>query len=260
MSKGKIVINPEYQEAREWIEGIESFFDSSGEVLQDKRNVIKRYVTEYGTFVVKRYKRANILRRFVYTFFRASKAKRAYLYALEFNRREISTPDPVAYIERSSCGLFERGYFISLNLDWPMVLSFFSDAEGRRVADIESSSLIDGLSEYIVKMHERGIFHGDMNLSNFLYSKGEGEHYEFSVLDINRSHFCEMDIEHMKRCAQNLIRLTPKRELLSAIVKRYVALRGWESTDFAEMVNSMKDKFERRRGVKRRLKNMLPIA
>ena len=64
--------------------------------------------------VVKRYK-SHFLPENRLHFFRASKARRAYQYALHLEQLQINTPEAVAYIEIKENGLFSTGYFVSSN-------------------------------------------------------------------------------------------------------------------------------------------------
>ena len=59
------------------------------------------------------YPAANDNQQVVYTFFRPTKAARAFRFAAEFRKRGIVTPHEMAYIEQKEHGLFTTGYFIS---------------------------------------------------------------------------------------------------------------------------------------------------
>ena len=53
-------------------------------------------------------------------------------------------------------------------------------------------------AEFTARLHEAGILHLDYSPGNILYDK-IGEEYHFSLVDINRMHFGEVDIK--KGCA-----------------------------------------------------------
>ena len=114
----KTVISEDYSQHADFLRSIPNLFaDGQGEVVYSKRNEIRRFSHQGLTLMAKRYKRVNVLQRVVYTFFRPTKAERAYRFAKEFRLRGIDTPREVAYIETGSMGLFSVGYFISLETE-----------------------------------------------------------------------------------------------------------------------------------------------
>lgn len=117
----KIEYNPEYKnnlKVTEFIEKLPSRFEQEGSVLFSGRNVIKSFVINPADnilkqVVVKRYKFPNAIQRIAYSFFRASKAARAFHNAAQLRTRGIDTPREIAYIEEWKSGLFTYGYFIT---------------------------------------------------------------------------------------------------------------------------------------------------
>ena len=162
----------------------EAFATGQGELVYDGRNQVRRFTDQGITLMVKRYKRVNVVQRVVYTLFRKTKACRAYLFAQEFRRRGIDTPQEVAYLEQSSMGLFHTGYFVSLEVPGTETHLLL-----REVKEF-SPELADAVAAQVLLMHRNGILHGDLNLSNFLCTEQNG-HYHFCMIDINRSHFRE---------------------------------------------------------------------
>ena len=111
----KTVVADDFRSHADFISALpDAFADGQGETIYDQRNQIRRFTDRGQVFVVKRYKPVNALQRVVYTFFRKTKAARAYLFAQEFRRRGIDTPREVAYIETGGGRLFLTGYFVSL--------------------------------------------------------------------------------------------------------------------------------------------------
>lgn len=96
----KIEYNPEYKnnlKVTEFIEKLPSRFEQEGSVLFSGRNVIKSFVINPADnilkqVVVKRYKFPNAIQRIAYSFFRASKAARAFHNAAQLRTRGIDTP------------------------------------------------------------------------------------------------------------------------------------------------------------------------
>ena len=94
-------------------------------------------------------------------------------------------------------------------------------------------------------MHSRGVLHGDLNLSNFLYRTAD-DGYHFTMIDINRSHFTD-GWPTDSQCLDNLVRLTHRRDLYEYLVKSYARQRGWDEETTAASALRLLEKFEHRR-------------
>lgn len=244
MISSKIEINPKYDSFSSFIRSIPGIFDNEGELLYDERNKVRRFQKGVMQLVVKRYKKPLPFQRIDYTFFRASKARRAYQYALHLEQLQINTPEAVAYIEIKENGLFSTGYFVSSNC---------SDQDTRVLRqDDFNKSLADALSGFLAFMHQKGFLHGDLNLSNILFHINEDGRYQFSVIDTNRSKFKNKPSQ--EECLDNLKRLSHQRELLTYLIKRYAEIRHWDSEYCVSFVLDRLHKFERKRKIIRLLK------
>ena len=95
-------------------------------------------------------------------------------------------------------------------------------------------------------MHSKGILHGDLNLSNFLYERQEDGQFSFVMIDINRSQFCD-GVPSDGTCLNNLVRLTHRRDLYEDLIRRYAVLRGWDADSTARKALSLLDHFENRK-------------
>ena len=226
------------------------FADGEGKVLHARRNEVRRFEVGEQQMVVKRYKRVNLVQSVVYSFFRRTKAQRAYDYARLFRERGIDTPREVAYIEQREHGLFTTGYFISLNCPHPPI--FKEIVEKPEL----NTRLADAATAFILEMHTRGILHGDLNFGNFLYEEQADGSVHFTVIDINRSHF-RKGMPTRKQCLKNLCTTTHRRDLYEYIVRRYAQLRGWnEDQAYAEALGYL-EALEEKQRTKDRLKHKL---
>ena len=238
----KIVIHPKYSAYQDFVHALPTTFETSGEPVFKKRNVVKRFLP--SGFIVKRYKRPHLVQRLAYTFWRKSKAERAYLFAEKLQALGICTPQGIAYIEVYRHGLLNDAYFVSTACDDPSLLLLRDEAH-------YDTSLADALAAYLVELHEKGILHGDLNLSNILYRK-EGDTVRFTLIDTNRSSF-KVSLTR-EECLKNLMRLTHRRDLLRYVVERYACLRGWDSETSVARVLHLLDRFEHRNDLKRKWK------
>lgn len=244
----KIVIHPKYRAYGDFIAQIPVIFNQSGETVYRGRNVVKRFTVGSNEWMVKRYKRPHLIQRIAYTFFKKSKAERAYLYAGRLLDAGIATPEGIAYIEEKHRGLLCDSYFVSTVCPDPAVYPVLVKAEAY------DRELADALAAFFVQLHGKGILHGDPNLNNILYRKGDGGGgYLFSVIDTNRSVFKPRLTP--RECLENLKRVTHRRDLLRHITAEYARLRGWDVQESVERVMEALDRFEKRNKMKRRLKS-----
>ena len=182
----KVVIDGRYKFLEDDIMNVVQGNYVPDEIICNSRNVVEKITLQGVELVVKRYKRPNLINRFVYTFLRKTKARRAYEYALRLLAMEIDTPRPVAYVELSRKGLFQTGYFFSLHMPYELM----RDAYTGSIADSEKRMLTKQFMDFTLSMHEKGVLPMDFNSSNIFYRYDEAaEKYCFALTDINRMRF-----------------------------------------------------------------------
>ncbi len=246
MIRYKVTVNPRYERISSFIKTLPQHFDEGGQVLHNGRNQVRLLEVDGQRVVVKRYKVPMWHQRIDYTLFRPSKAKRAYLYGMRLLEMQIDTPEPIAYIEEYSCGLFKVGYFIS---------DYCSDANAGTLRSDEhpSPQLTFAIAQSLVSMHEKGFLHGDTNLSNFLYRKDDSPSgFHITTIDVNRSVFKQH--ASFSDCTKNLCRLTHVRPLLCLLVRQYAELRHWNPDETVHAVIAELDAFERKRALRKKFK------
>lgn len=236
----KIVIAPQFQKHDVFIRQIPRLIDEGeGTIVYDGRNRVVRLEHEGETMMVKCFKRVNIIQQIVYTFFRKSKAKRAFLFAGEFSKRGISTPQRIAFLEEKRWGLFLKGYFVSKEVEGTECHLLL-----REVKEF-SPQLADAVMKQTLLMHSKGILHGDLNLSNFLCVEKSGDYY-FNMIDINRSRFCD-GYPSNNDCLKNLVRTTHRRDLYEYLIASYARQRGWDEKETVQQAVALLDRFEHRK-------------
>ena len=201
------MINPKYEYLREYVERIPKDFETIGTVIHSGRNLIKMITVDGLDINVKRYTIPPLINRIAYAFFRPSKGKRAFVYPEKLLEKGFETPCPIAYIEETKMGLIGHSYFMS----------------------IQSPA----------RLHEAGILHLDYSPGNILYDK-IGEEYHFSLVDINRMHFGEVDIK--KGCA-NFARLWGQTPFFILLGKEYARSRGMDEEECVRLVLHYRKKF-----------------
>lgn len=245
----KVIIHPNYTHLANFISQLPSRFQQEGEMLYNKRNKVKRFIINGETLIVKKFKYPHLIQRIVYSFFKKSKAERAYLYAGIYRQRGFHTPHEIAYIEINRNGLFADSYFISTECcDLPLMPILNKEGFDRKVTQALAYLLMD--------LHKKGILHGDLNLNNILYRMENGQH-RFTLIDTNRTRFIASP--DFTTCMENLKRLTHNKELLEDVVRKYAGYREWEPDQCISTVLHYLSSFEAKKQKKRKLQSLLRL-
>lgn len=223
----KKIVNPKYQSIVPLLQGLIDpvAFEERGEVLYDIRNKVKRFSVDGVEVVVKRYGRITAFNRLMYSTFRKSKAIRAYQNALRLAELGIDTPEGVAVLETYKYGLLHHSFFISLCTS-DRSLSFLRDFD---VSNQTLHPLLDALVAWLVEIHNKGVYHQDLNVGNILYREHPSGGFSFQLIDNNRMKFyqelsLEMRLKNLRRISDNV-------DLLNYILKRYAELLHLDSNE-----------------------------
>lgn len=221
--KTTVTVNPKYSFLKEYIEQIPVRFEELPDVLYKDRNVIKADQVSNVKLVIKSYHRIYLTNRIRYSYFYASKAKRAFQYGLELLKKGFLTPEPIAFIECFEYGLLTRSYFISLHTDFTPLASIISH---------DQELLMKDLARYTYQLHRHGIYHMDYSSGNILCKKQNG-HFQFSLIDNNRMKFGRFSYS---RRLKNFRRLGLSDTQLIDVAKEYSRL---EKTDESETIKQI---------------------
>ncbi len=213
--KRDIIVNPAYLGMCEFIEQLPNNFDTLDDavLLHEGRNVVKLFEVDGQQFVAKNFNRISHINRFVYGSLRCSKAMRSYYNAMRLRSMEVDTPEPVAAID------IYRGR----RLTWSCYLSRYSDYSALEIDDCllqkaDVVRLLDALAEFIVELHDKGVEHNDLNISNVLYKNIDGK-YTFQLIDINRMEFVRTMSK--RRRERNMCRLSLNYTAYMYVMERY---------------------------------------
>lgn len=181
MGKTHVHIHPDFASYAEFIHAVPAHEYPVDLVFCNQRNVVE--LTHIGNtqLVVKKYRTPIWVNRVAYTFFRKSKAQRAYENAQLLSDLDIRTAAPVAYIIQESGGLIRETWFISLYIPHVPLINFCQDPENRDQLD----ALWKELGQFMLHAHLNGIFFPDNNGGNILVSQTPLG-LQLSVVDINR--------------------------------------------------------------------------
>jgi len=230
----KIVINPVYKNLESFVSNIPELFDQEGELVYIARNQLKHFNVEGYDVIVKRYREPHLVNRIAYTYFRPSKAKRAYEYAFKLLKLGVDSPAPIAYIEQYKSGLLTYGYFVSVyEKNYSVIRDFMSGIQTDEL-------LLKALSLYIANLHAKGVLHLDMSPGNILYFKDK-EKYHFTLIDINRMQFLP-SVSNVKRY-KSFKRLAEDESVLAIIAKLYAEAAHLNITEAVTEINRYSTKF-----------------
>lgn len=245
------IIHSRYKGLETYIKSLPAIFDAGGTTLYEGRNTVKAFCAQGKTLVVKRFKKPNIAQAAGYALWRPGKARRAYAFAAELRKRGFLTPQEVAFIEVKDKLLIGDSYFVSEECVLPPLSSLLRRPDFDR-------GVANDLAAEMVRMHKHGVLHGDLNLTNILYERQPDGHCRFTFIDTNRSHFTQGMPCH-DACIANLMKLSHDKPLLTYIIRRYAALRGWNEDKTESEVISCLEQFEQRRETKKKLKRALGL-
>ena len=187
---------------------IDRYFSCSDVILQDDRNTIKEVEFNGEVLVVKSYKLPGLINSFIYTYFRKSKAWRAYEYGLKV---EKFTPSVIARVEYYQ-PLLKKSYLIceKFDADFNMQAPLFKQHP-------DKEKILKQFALFVFELHQNKIIHHDLSPGNVLI-KNSKEDYQFQIIDINRMIF---KVPSTKERAQNFSKLWASNEDLTTILKSY---------------------------------------
>jgi hypothetical protein len=227
-----------------------SSFREEGDLLNDgERNVIKTLRIGDVNVNVKSFKKPNLINKIVYKFFRKSKAQRSFEYAQQLKEMGIGTPQPLAYIEKSSRLTFGESYYASEHL--PCDLTF------RELTDTLDypghESLLRAFTRFSYDLHEKGINFLDHSPGNTLIQLNDGNP-KFFLVDLNRMRFETMDFRTRMK---NLSKLTIHESIVRIMSNEYAKCSGEDETRIFETLWKETQDFQYRFYRKKRLKKKL---
>lgn len=242
MSKEKIMtmtVDSAFSTLSGFVRSLPQTFSQGGNTLYKGRNTVKSFCVDGRTLVVKHYKRPNPVQRVAYSFFKKSKAARAYLFAAMLRERGFNTPREVAYLELGNGILMSDCYFVSESCMLPPLTGLL------RRDDFDHDAA-DALAHLLARLHEKGVMHGDLNLTNILYERTADGGFSFWLIDTNRSKFIQPTEDD---CAENLKRLTHDKRLMDYVIRRYAEIRGLDADKTVALVIKKLEDFEHKRAV-----------
>lgn len=249
----RIQISPRFKASESFVRSLAcpDFFDRNGETLHDGRNTLKRFHVNGMDFVVKRYGHLSIINRLIYGILRPSKAERAFRYAIRLRKLGIDTPEEVATVEIRHFGLLRESYFVAVGSDLRPV---------RPVTELDTQlpevrAVLDALAGFLLRLHQAGVLHQDLNIGNILFGKDAQNRFRFQIIDTNRMKFCRRLT--VRQRLDNLRRLSCPVPAYLYILDQYARLTRSDTTTVQLRGAVMRLFFEMRQRTKRWTKSLL---
>ena len=227
-SPSKVFVSEEFKSLSPWIYNLPQSFDNDGISIYKGRNELREKETPQGTMIVKSYKRPHFINRIVYEYFRSSKAERAYQYAELFRSNGIGSPQPVGFITKGNCCLFDKSYFVCLKSECPYTFRDFAKKSFER-----KNEILQEIGKVTARMHEAGLYHEDYSAGNILFRDDLPE-IKIEIIDLNRLTFGKVNLE--KGC-KNFERLPMDEETIRVMIGAYAEARGFDKEQCIKIVN-----------------------
>ena len=217
-----------------------SSFESHGKIIsQNRRNTIKEYwLADKGkSIVIKQYRNKGLVKKAM-SLFRSSKARKAFDNGLLLTRHGIRTPQPVAYAEDWANGCLKASYYICRYTEDTNIIPLIERSQPEKKA-------IKAFAQLLAQLHDNGIVHHDLNLSNLLYHT-EKDEMILSVIDINRTS-CRADRKpetREKEYIDDLLRFTGRLDIFVSVAYEYARLRNIDAEPFVRRMTVKKIKHD----------------
>jgi tRNA A-37 threonylcarbamoyl transferase component Bud32 len=135
-----------------------------------------------GEVAIRKYRHGGLLRRLTGDlFFFGARPFQEVAVTEEVRRAGVPTLEILAAIMERGWGGWYRGYLITRYLPSTMNLISYLDQEPK---DERRREIIEKAGEAVRKIHQRGIYHADLHLKNFLVKKGGSKVY---LIDFDKS-------------------------------------------------------------------------
>lgn len=213
-------VTPAYNHFGLFVARLNHEFSTKGSVLYQKRNVLKRFTVENSSVVVKAFKTPSFFKSIIYGWFRKSKARRSFEYAVHLQHAGIGTPAPIGYLECRTLGCLTTSYYASAE---STCTHTFNDLIGNSTFPYRVE-ILQAIGQFTAHLHEHGIRHGDYSGGNIVFEYREGK-VAIELIDLNRLKFGKVGL--LDGC-RNFERLNIDAEALRIMAKTYAEARHFD--------------------------------
>lgn len=206
------------------------------ELIYNARNRIFALDSPLGRLSLKAFKQPIFIQRFIYSYLRPSKAKRSYEHAMALKEIGIGTPEPLAYAIEWKHGLLAHSYYLC------RLVENAKDLRDLMGGETKDPRLMKAVAQFIVQMHEAGVWHTDLSPGNVLYTVEKNGCYQFYLVDLNRMKFYNEAIVGAK-AIENMKKLALDREASTELAIAYAEQRAIDQEQCIDRLNEATDRF-----------------
>ncbi|MCT4648129.1 MAG: lipopolysaccharide kinase InaA family protein [Carboxylicivirga sp.] len=222
----KVVLLKDHSELGDFVEDVAYNFENGGYSIKEARNKIKKFTVEGQNLCIKSFGKLTVFNRWMYSYFRKSKARRSFEYAQKLTGYGIDTPEPIAYVE------IYNGWHFLLNSYYICRYESFDYSLSEVLAgDVEDKQLIiRGFVNLVANgLHPNGVYHKDFNGSNVLVQKTGYKRYRYQLVDLNRIAFKQSINKH--KALQNMQQISANPSYLTELARHYASLKNIDEDD-----------------------------
>ncbi len=216
----RAVVTAEFGELHDFVRTLPYRFihTQTGKVIYSGRNELREFTIGDYRVVVKSFCRPHLLNRFVYGWFRKSKAQRSCEYAALLRSLGIHSPAPVGWCTVRHGLIFSDSYYACLRSEMPYT---YFDFMQQRVA--EPAEYLREVGRVAARMHEAGMIHRDFSRGNLLIGCDAQGRPQVEIIDLNRIRFRSVSLAEGMA---NFDRLPASAEMKRWMAEGYAEVRG----------------------------------
>lgn len=216
----RAVVTAEFGELHDFVRTLPYRFThtQTGKVIYSGRNELREFSVGDYRVVVKSFCRPHLLNRFVYGWFRKSKAQRSCEYAALLRSLGIHSPAPVGWCAVRHGLLFSDSYYACLRSEMPYT---YFDFMQQRIA--EPADYLREIGRVAARMHEAGMIHRDFSRGNLLIGCDAQGRPQVEIIDLNRIRFRSVSLAEGMA---NFDRLPASAEMKRWMAEGYAEVRG----------------------------------
>lgn len=186
-------------------------------VYDGPRNTVVAVTAEDGTDVsIKAFRVPIWINRIAYGMLRPSKASRSFNNAMRLISLGFDTPEPIAYAEQRTLGLFGRSYYFCRHIH--------GVSEVRNIERLpECEDIMAEIAVLMVRLHRAGVLVKDFSPGNVLYRTDAEGRRRYMLVDINRMAF---DVHDHERLMSMFTRMMNTEKLTARLAYHYCRAAG----------------------------------
>lgn len=248
----RTTIHPKYKDREAEIEQLTATFFGAGDlVVKGSRNTIKTNFLDGEKVSIKFFKKPGFIKSVVYSYFRASKARRSFDYANYLLENDIATPFPVAFVEeRNALGWLGNSFYICHQIDYDFTIrELIHDPKFP-----DRVNILEQFTAFTYNMHEAKVNFLDHSPGNTLIvDKGDGQ-YGFYLVDLNRMKFQELTLEQRM---DNFKKMWLSKQMIKTVAKKYAELSHQPEQELHAVLLAKSNDFKRKINKKKYFKRKI---